>query len=319
MNRQMQATLLTSLLVLGVGVAWAGEGASYINGADVTLASQPMGSATAGRDIVLNDVTVNGKLTAGRNVMCTQCQISGNISAGHDVQLENCPTVQGVTSGHDVLLTDVKLAQGLRVGNTVAARNSEIQGPLVLGGHNVRLENTRAGEIRFSNGIQGGVNGSSVIVNSGTVMHSSMGGGNVIVGNGWGGSSVSVGANGLSSVNGYTIKSVPGQTTVITPEQTIYVNGKKVSGEGGKNYSDFMAMHPGAPQVNGPGWDYSANLMSGATTSQSTVGPVVNVLEVASNSTVIGPIVFESGQGVVRVPKGAQFNAKIVNGKVERY
>lgn len=317
-------------LALAASPCAMAEPMDYTSGQDLTLSSQTLTSAAAGRDISLNNTLVEGKLSAGRNISCQGCTISGAISAGRDVALSQCPQVYGIASGRntdlrqtrvlnqissgfDVTLQDTHVEQGIQAGNQFLASNSTVQGTISLGGRYAKLDHSTVGEVRFleNNNLYAG-SGNHIHINSGNLFN-----GNVTM-NRNGASYVHVGIGSLSSVNGYTIKGAPQQTTLITPEQTIYVNGSKVSGDGPKHYSDYMANHPGAPNVQGPGWtDAPVDSHTEKADKKDSKTPV-NVLEITNQSTINGQVVFESGYGKIIVHPGSQFNGKVINGTVEK-
>lgn len=335
MNNRNRAICLSLLMSVGVASAAMAANGFYSSATDVLLSSQQLTSASAGRDILLNGVVVDGKLAAGRNINCQDCTISGSVAAGYDVQLERCAQVRSVASGHDaalaasrvlshlssgndVHLDDVTVEQTLQAGNQVTARNSTVSGLLSLGGNTATLDHSNAQEIRFSKDMAwgGGMsNNSSIHINRGIL------GGNVVIGgHSQGQSRVSVGPNSLSSVNGYTIKGGSEQTTVITPSQSIYVNGHRVTGSDPQTYAAYRADHPDAPQVQGPGWKDGGSLGEQASAKphkKNVNEPVVNILNLTNNSVVQGPVVFESGYGKVRIEKGSQLIGKVINGSIE--
>lgn len=332
MRKLILVRLFLMLFIASASFAVA-EPITYSSGLDVTLSSQTLSEAAAGRDISLSNVVVEGKLSAGRNVACQGCTLSGSVSAGRDVILEQCPQVHSiasgrnaelrqtqvlslVSSGNDISLQDVQVESDIHAGNQIQAGNSTIKGVLALGGHYARLDHSTAREVRFvenGSGFQNSGNHINTIIGNGGSMH-----GSTIISRG-GTSSVHVGPGSLSSVNGYTIKGAVNQTTLITPDQAIYVNGRKVSGEGPSHYGQYLTQHPGAPMVQGPGW--SMELASGKADDkvhkQDSKIPV-NILELTNNSAIQGQIVFESGYGKVIVHEGSTFNGKVVNGTVER-
>jgi hypothetical protein len=122
----------------------------------------------------------------------------------------------------------------------------------------------------------------------------------------------------LASINGYTIKGVESQTTVITPDQNIYVNNEKVTGKGPKLYTEYVASHPVAPNIQGPGWP--ENLTRGSTKAQqsSSDKELINTLKLTNQSTVTGDVHFDSGYGEILVEKGSEFKGKVFNGQVKR-
>lgn len=332
MKRLMLTRLFLLLLIASASGFAMAEPVNYSSGLDVTLSSQTLSTAAAGRDISLNNVVVEGKLAAGRNISCQGCTISGSVSAGRDVLLERCPQVYSissgrnaelrqiqvlnqVSSGNDITLQDVTVETGLQAGNQVHAGNSTIHGSLSLGGHYAKLDHSTAAEVRF-------IENGSVFNGTGNHITSMVSTGNLVNGNvtiSRGGSSyVHVGPGSLSSVNGYAIKGAANQTTIITPEQAIYVNGRKVSGDGPVQYEQYRAQHPGAPVVQGPGWAAGQTTdLADAKTGKSDSKVPVNVLELTNNSVIHGPVVFESGYGKVVVYPGSTFNGKVVNGTVE--
>lgn len=270
---------------------------------------------------MLSSVQVGGKLAAGRNITCNNCHIDGNISAGKSVALNECPQVQNIAAGHDaevthsnvsqsiaaghdVILHDASVSQRVSAGNEVVIENSKVQGLISLGGHLATLDGSKATDILFSERNQ------------------TMSSGIVIGGNN--SATVRVGPSGLSAINGFTIKGAMSQTTVITPEQSIYVNGRKVSGEGPTTYQAYQAGNPEAPTVYGPGWDQSGlsssnrKPTSGSSKKKAENKPVVNVLELRNGSTVSGQVQFDSGYGKIVVYPGSQFLGKVVNGFVEK-
>lgn len=324
----MRKTTLFSYLCLGltmsIGSSLADTG---ISSQDLTLSSQQLSSATSGRDMDLNDVTVDGHLTAGRNLNCQRCTLSGNISVGHDIQLDQCGQVKGIVSGHDasVMNTDVlsdmavghdltlhqaTLESGVRVGNQVLATNSSLKGPLSLNGNFLKLDHSIAEGITFAQPSSTVMSGSSI---SGT--------GSVLIQHG-SYANITVGANSLTNLNGYTVKGAASQTTLITPEQTIYVNGAKVSGEGPKIYEQYQQAHPNAPHIQGPGWIDNPHVADKPQTKQHIQDKPqahvpVNTIELTNQSHINGDVVFESGYGKVLLHPGSTLNGKIVNGRIE--
>ncbi|WP_303674151.1 hypothetical protein [Vampirovibrio chlorellavorus] len=293
----------------------------YASATDLQLATQTISSASVGRDLMLSAVQVEGKLAAGRNLTCNNCAIGGNISAGNSIALNECSQVQNIAAGHDaeithstvnqgiaagrnVILHDATVSQRVSAGNEVALEHSEVKGLIALGGHLATLDDSKASDILFSERNQ------------------TMGSGIIIGGNN--SSTVRVGPTGLSAINGFTVKGAMSQTTVITPEQTIYVNGRKVSGEGPVSYQAYQATNPEAPTVYGPGWDPSVLSSSAPKTAalsskkKAENKPVVNVLELRNGSTVSGQVQFDSGYGKIVVYPGSQFLGKVVNGFVEK-
>jgi hypothetical protein len=301
---------------------------SYSSAQDLTLSSQSVSTAAAGRDIVLSNVTVEGKLSAGRNIDCKGCTVAGSVSAGRDVSLEQCETVYSIasgrdtnlsqtkvashiSSGHNVQMSDVIVEKGLSAGNEVEADNSTINGLLSLGGHYLKLNKTTTDDIHFNDHANFNSSGNTIQVNTHVR-------GNVTINQGHT-SLVKIGTSGLSSVNGYTIKGTADQTIIITPDQTIYVNGKKVSGNGPKTYEQYMTEHPGAPTVHGPGWSSDQpDSPQKAEGNKPTDKTPVNILDLMNNSVINGQVIFESGYGKIRVYPGSEFKGKVVNGTIEK-
>lgn len=323
----MRKTALFSYLCLGLSLNIGSSlAATGISGQDLTLSSQQLSSATAGRDMNLNDVTVDGHITAGHNLKCQQCTVSGNISVGHDIELEQCGQVKGIVSGHDatVVSTNVMskmavghnltlehatLESGAHVGNQVIATDSTVKEPLLLNGNTVTLDHSTTGAITFAQP-------------SGTTMSESISGtGSILIQHG-SYANVQVGTNSLTNLNGYTVKGAPSQTTVITPDQTIYVNGAKVSGEGPKTYEQYRQAHTGAPNIQGPGWIDNLSVADKPHAKQHMQDNpqskvVINTIELTNQSRIDGDVVFESGYGKVILHPGSELNGKIVNGRVE--
>jgi hypothetical protein len=305
-------------LTMSIGSSLANTG---ISSQDLTLSSQQLSSATSGRDMNLNDVTIDGHLTAGRNLNCQRCTVSGNISVGHDLQLEQCGEVQNISSGHDASVTNTTVLTNMAVGhnltldhaplegtahigNEVFATNSTIKGPLSLNGNFMKLDHSATGDITFAQPSGTFITGTGSVI----IQHSSS-------------ANVRVGANSLTNLNGYTVKGASNQTTLITPEQTIYVNGAKVSGEGPKTYEQYRQAHPGAPTIQGPGWIDNPTVVDKPRTKpihdkpQSRVP--VNTIDLTNQSRIDGDVIFDSGYGRVILHPGSQLNGKIVNGRVE--
>jgi uncharacterized Zn-binding protein involved in type VI secretion len=287
---------------------WAGADAGAYSGGTVSL---------AGADRVMSDVKSQGAMSAGRDVRCSACEIEGNVAAGHDVYLQHNPHVGSIAAGHDVTLLDSHVwgsisaghgavllqssVQGnISTGNEADLQASQVQGSLSQGGHHLTLDGSSvAGDIYFRGApLPGGTSAqeSSVISQNGS-------------------SSVRVGGHSLSRVNGYTVQGAEQQTTLITPQQTIYVNGRKVSGDGPKTYAEYRDAFPMAPVVAGPGWTDGAPASPAYSASSRSV---VSVLELSNNSAVNGQVVFESGYGKVILHPGSRFAGPVVNGRVEK-
>jgi hypothetical protein len=324
MHQKISGLLLAPLSILALSLLCMplsqARSNHYTSAADLQLVSQSISSASVGRDLMLSSVQVGGKLAAGRNITCSNCTIEGNISAGKSIILNECAEVQNIAAGqdaeithskvsqsiaagHNIILHDASVYQRLSAGNEVALENSEVSGLISLGGHLATLDSSKATDILFSERTQ------------------SLGSGIVIGGNN--SSTVRVGPTGLSAINGFTVKGAMNQTTVITPEQSIYVNGRKVSGEGPTSYQAYQAGNPEAPTVYGPGWDPSAFSSANKTATANSKKkaenkPVVNVLELRNGSTVSGQVQFDSGYGKIVVYPGSQFSGKVVNGFVEK-
>lgn len=288
------------------------------------IPAQAQSYAQAGDSLSLQDIEMMGGLAAGRNVQCNRCKVEGGISAGQHVQLNHCPDIGRVAAGADVQLNDTRVTHHISAGNSVSLNDSEIQGNIsaggpvmanrstilgtvTLGGPALKLSDSHAQDIRFSGGF-GGYHGHFSTRFSGSNIQVS-GGGAVI----------SMGSSGLSSMNGYLVKSGMGQTTVITPSQTVYINGKKASGTGPNQYETYRHSTPGAPLVNGPGWpDGMTNSAADSKYDAESEFIEKPLLEVRNHSTIEGDVIFEDVPGVVILQEGSVIKGKVQNGKIKR-
>jgi hypothetical protein len=342
-------TALSLAISLSAFLPVAAQGDSFLNAAqDISLSATQVQSVMAGRDLSLSGTTVDGKAVAGGSLECRECSISGSVAAGRDVTLDHCTRVQNVSSGGDAVLNHARVLSNITAGgdldirdslvdrNAVAGReiklnNAIIKGELSQGGHYMKLDHSQTGTIRFSGQEHGMIaSNGGVVTNSGIVSNSVIGNGSVVsngsnvVLNGGssrvshGSSMVSVGSHSMSSVNGYMVSSTANQTTVVTPGQSVYVNGRKVSGDGPEYYADYRSAAPGAPTVHGPGWSEAVAAKHADIKKAEKNKTVVNVLELSNNSTVQGDVVFESGYGQVKIQLGSVLQGKVVNGTVER-
>ncbi|HEY9686586.1 MAG TPA: hypothetical protein V6C52_06385 [Coleofasciculaceae cyanobacterium] len=339
---RVASTALSLAISLSAFIPVAAQGDSFLNAAqDISLSATQVQSVMAGRDLSLSGTTVDGKAVAGGSLECRECSISGSVVAGRDVTLDHCTRVQNVSSGGDAVLSHARVLSNITAGgdldindslvdrNAVAGReiklnNAIIKGELSQGGHYMKLDHSQTGTIRFSGQEHG-----MLASNSGVVTNSVIGNGSVVsngsnvVSNGSsrvsnGSSMISVGSHSMSSVNGYMVSSTTNQTTVVTPGQSVYVNGRKVSGDGPENYADYRSGAPGAPTVRGPGWSEALADKHAASKKAEKNKTVINILELSNNSTVQGDVVFESGYGQVKIQPGSVFQGKVVNGTVER-
>lgn len=314
--------LIFSMLAQAGFLAYAD---TYTSSQDISVEAQQVSSVISGRDVDMNDVTVEGKLIAGRDIQVERCKVSGPITAGRNLELSFCKPVNSITSGHnaslsnthvqssvtvghDLRLNNTILESDTQVGNQVVAESSTIQGPLFLQGHYMKLDNSTADTITFKNPTDN------------FNIHTSDSIGHVVTKRSHQ-TVVQVGPNSLSSVNGYTVKGTVNQTTLITPEEAIYVNAQKVSGPGPKTYADYLSAHPTAPQILGPGWPSETPRSSKSQENKYTKKEAelpVNTLELLNHSKIGAAVVFESGYGKILVHPGSEFTGKVTNGRVER-
>jgi hypothetical protein len=315
-----------------ISVQNMGSGDSSWSAASAGSAVASLGGTYLGShgDVLLSGLNTAGALAAARDIHCRDCQVQGNVSAGRDIRFEASPQVGSIAAGRDVALTETQVSGSISAGHEVTLaksrvqgnlstgsladlKNSAVQGTLALGGPRLNLDaSTVARDVYFQGAHSQGSTISQIAGYSGgsLIRHHN------------GGSFVRVGPNSLSRVNGYTVQGGSGQTTVITPGQSIYVNGRKVSGEGPKTYTEARQDDSAAPMVEGPGWSSEQKSSSAAgpdaSTQASSAGqPVVNWLELSHNSQINGQVVFESGYGKVLLHPGSRVNGKIVNGTVE--
>jgi hypothetical protein len=278
-------------------------------------------------DLMLSGLNTAGALSAARDIQCRGCQVQGNVSAGRDIRLEASPQVGSIAAGRDVSLTDtqvrgsvsaghgVTLAKcqvrgSLSTGNQAELRDSAVDGSLALGGARLNLDASTVAQDVYFQGTHSPVSQVGISSGGSLIRHQD------------GSSFVRVGPRSLSRMNGYTVQGAAGQTTVITPEQSIYVNGRKVSGDGPKTYDEYRGDEPDAPAVEGPGWSSQSNSptaanTSGAARTASNRQPAVNWLELSHNSRINGQVVFESGYGKVLLHPGSRVDGKVINGTVE--
>ncbi len=257
-----------------------------------------MNYAAAGRDLNLNGASIKDHLAAGRNVQCTDCYLQGKIAAGRDVVLTRSDITGSVAAGRSVMLEQVTATHNITAGRSLTLRDSHVSGKITLGGPSATLDHSTVGAVRFT-----GLGG-----------FQSIGTNNIqINANGSRASVVSMGSNGMSSINGYLIKSSLSQTTLITPEQTVYVNGRKTSGAGPDDYEAYRLKTPGAPFLHAPGWT-----LQQASSSASERDSIEYVLEMMNGSTVEGPVVFEGAKGKVLLHGASLLRGEVINGTVEK-
>lgn len=314
---------LTTVPVLAQGVYVSGDGSVVSNGAlGYFFGAAGAGHSMAGGDMVMTDLKSPGALSSGRDVSCSACQISGNVAAGRNVSLAHSPQVGSIAAGHDVTVLDCQVLGSISAGHGASLSQSTVQGNLSAG-HEADLEGSHVQGSLYQGGHALKLSASSVqrdIHFQGNSQQSVMSGQNSQISTQNGYSTVRVGEHSLSRLNGYTVQGAAQQTTVITPQQGIYVNGRKVSGDGPKTYAQFREAFPLAPVVEGPGWSEDANssATSAVTQGKSLHQPEFNVLELTNNSVVNGQVMFESGYGKVVLHPGSRLVGQVVNGWVEK-
>ena len=301
--------------------------------ADLTLGATESDDIAVGHAVTLNGTQVHGGVMAGHDISATGCAVQGTVLGGHDVTLDRCTGVQAVQAGHRLTLTgtnvsgDIKSGHGLALkeaiveGNALSGHgaevtNSEVRGTLHVAADQLALTGSTVGGIivevpqftsRYTANInQIAMNGMNIVGNGSTIVRGNNG---IVVGRG--GGSVTVGRNGTSNVNGFTIRSTGDSTTVITPDNTIYVNGKKVSGNGPKTYAEYDM----GPQIQGPGW-----VSTGGNTSSPdpSLGMKEAVVELKPGSRVLGDVTFRGGQGVVLLHPGAEMIGQVHQGRLKK-
>ncbi len=308
-------------------------GTSVVSGS-LTLEKGSSSPVVAGKNVQLNGTVVEGSVTAGRHVSGQGCMLNGKIRAGGSVSLKDCAEVQEIVAGKNVSLSGTRVNRDIKAGDhliledsqvfrnalsggDVRLLNSMIHGELGTGGKHIQLENSTVQEIRAYGD---GHTSSSVISNVGILSQSVIGNNSSIIQNQHGHRAmVSMGNQGLSSINGYTVKSQNNQTTVMTPEGAIFVNGQKVSGNGPDDYTEYQALHTDAPNVQGPGWGASA-AHSSAHSSRATLDTILDTItvELSGNSSVLGDIRFERIPGKVILHPGSKVQGNIYGGSVQR-
>lgn len=295
----MNKALGFSMLVAGMMLLPPGYADDVVNinnrvaaGGSLTLTNQSLDAISVGHNLTLSQSQVHGDVAAGHSINCTDCKIDGNISAGHSLSLRGT-TIQGDAS----------------VGHTATIENSTVSGTLSTGSPELKLDKATIGAIHI--GTRGSSNvtirNNSIVGNNNISIHNG-----VMRGSGNGQSIISMGNQGVSTINGYTIKTGAGVTTVMTPDNQIFQNGKRMSGSGPASWSAYQKQHPEAPMVQGPGWAASGN---SAQTPQEA--GILSQVELTNNSVVKGDIVFESGNGKVLLHPGSSFQGKLVGGKLE--
>lgn len=301
-------SVLVSGFLSGVNLGTLGYAEAGMNvsnhlsaGGSMTLTNQTLESVSVGHNLTLTQSQVHGNIAVGHMFTCTDCKIDGNVSAGHALNLLRTNIGGNASVGHQAQIT-----------------NTTIEGTLSTGSTNLTLKNAKVGSIHI-NDDSGSVN--SAHINMGVRNNSVVGNNNISIHNGTmtttkrGQSVINIGGNGVSSINGYTVKSTADVTTVMTPDNTVYQNGKRASAIGPKTYADYRASHPEAPIVQGPGWsDNSAGSNSTAIRHEEATSQI----QLTERSIVTGDIVFEGGHGKVLLSPGSQFNGKLIGGKLEK-
>jgi len=290
--------LLAGMLLLPQGYA---DNVVNINnrvasGGSLTLANQSLDAISVGHSLTLTQSEVHGDVAAGHQINCTDCKIEGNISAGHGLTLKGT-TIEGNAS----------------VGSNATIENSTIGGTLSTGSSNLKLDNATIGAIRISaSGFSSGnanitIRRNSIVGNNNISIHNG-----VMTGSSNGQSVIAMGNQGVSTINGYTVKTGNGVTTVMTPDNVVFQNGKRVSGSGPATYDAYQKQHPEAPMVHGPGWASSKN-----SDEKGVKAAVASQIELTNKSIVKGDIIFEGGNGKVLLHPGSSFEGKLIGGKIE--
>lgn len=330
-------TLLLSLALTLSSVSMASDFQDVpMSHRDRVLGSGPINRVLSGRNVVLNGTSVLGSVMAGRSVKATNCHIRDSLSAGRDIELNGCNTTESISAGRRVALShttanrnvtagsDLTLVHSIVNGNVTARRvaaieNSRIGETLSVANSRLVLDGSQVHNIQLARPEIAMVvtgNQSNVSINHGVI---SSGGGNLIVnGNrvivspGYGQTIAAFGSGSVSNLNGYTVRSLQDKTTVITPDGNVYINGRKVSGDGPELYSDYQARDPGAPRIQGSGWPDNQALEENSPSSEP-----VQIVELVRNSIVTGLVRFEGGHGKIIVYKGSRFEGRVEGGLVE--
>lgn len=321
------------LLVWGSWVMADPQAPQSFSADDLQLGAENTGHISVGRDLLLNGTRVHGHILAGRAVTGANCTIRGRLMAGRDINLNSCDFVENAIAGGNLILYNTGIQQHARAGGKLALvqatvrgnataggevtlEDSDIQGTLSTASPRVVLKGATVRNLRIAqSGGQAGVGYNGIVVN-GTLNGSTVisNHSRVVVGGQRGGAMAAVGPGSTSAINGYTMRASDTQTTVITPGNAIYVNGRKVTGDGPEAYAEYREQTPQAPQITGPGWpeSQSGNL---SRPGPSGSAPVV---ELTHRSTITGSVVFEGGHGTVRLHPGSQLNGTVEGGIIER-
>lgn len=333
---QMCQGIVGGMLALSLGLTMMPVDAAnkkpvdHFSHQDLVLGPQEAGMVSVGRDVSLQGTTVQGNVLAGRGVNGTNCVIRGKLAAGKDANLNQCASVFAVAAGRHVMLMNTAVKRDILAGrdllliNAIVERdatsggqatleNAQVKGTLSAAAPRVTLKRSQVNQIRLAQPkpVQTG----DVIIN-GRSRGSSISGNSVVVSGDAPGAMVSIGPGSTSQINGYTVKATSTETTLIAPDGTIYVNGKKVFGQGPDDYARYQMQNPKAPQVQGPGWREMLSGDSAVRADKSFAAPE-QVIELIQNSVVSGDIVFEGGHGKVIVHPGSQVWGRITGGILE--
>lgn len=307
---------------------------------DLVLGATRHDTVSAGRNIALNGTSIMGSATAGRSINGVNCRIENALSAGRDVNLQNCVHLYSVSAGRSLNLVNSNVEENVSSGLGLALVNSTVKGDAFAVGGVAKLEGSKINGTLSTSGLSLTVSGSTVnniilkqpvsniaynngislqngVITYGNSVSMVAGRNDLIVNRGNGYTTVTLGPGSLSNLNGYTVRSTMEQTTLQTPDGVIYVNGKKVSGQGPNKYDDYRAEHMQAPFINAPGWP---DVTSGSYSNEykkSTQDSVLQSIELVNNSNVTGTITFGSGKGKVTVHPGSSFSGEVQGGKVE--
>lgn len=329
-RRRVQASSrLSGLVLVGLLLLTGSVEAQTIGAGNLVLGSEQTGPVAVAGNVTLNGTKVNGNLSAGRAVNASNCQVEGALSAGRDVNLDGCTSIKSlstgrsayishsrvegqVSAGRHLTLDHASIGGNVRAGRSMTLTHAEVKGTLVTGAPHLVINHSSVGNIRVlpPGGAGASVMHHSVVANGNTIIsgsHVRMGGG---------GSLIRVGPGSTSAVNGFTVRANATQTTLMTPDNSIYVNRQKVHGAGPDTYSQYQALHPGAPDVVGPGWAMGGEAVSQADAADGQAP--LQVVELQGDSLVSGNIVFEAGHGKVIVHPQARFLGRVDGGTLEK-
>ena len=302
------------------------------------FSNQTLSSTTVGRDLVLNSSQVNGSLTVGRGLIANGSSIHGASTIGRDAFLNHCPRLGSLSVGRGLTLTQSHVEGSINVGRALQMDNStitgdatvgrglqlshaEIMGTLHISSSQLNLKHARIGALDVQYPDQNGshhhssslsIHGSTIQGGSGVMIQGSR----VTVTGSDNHTNIHVGPDSVTSLNGMTVRGGAGQTTVITREGTVYVNGKKVSGNGPESYAGYRAAHSNAPIIHGPGWTEGKMDSKSKTVSTQPEETILQTVTLGDGTVIQGDITFESGKGKVEVMPGAEFSGNVIGGKV---